>query len=176
MYKTFCYSDGSSFYNIWRYGLPESKLFIGLGNTSAWSNEASPPVPESSIYQQSNLFIYFPATRLYAAKQTASPSISSVSIKGKYFEYSEDLSLTNIKSNGYDLAYVECDVEHNLLTSSTFRSMGVYGLIDYNAGVVEGEASYTPGNLETYLKYLEYFPPINKTSGLTQTFRIVFKG
>lgn len=185
MHKTYTYPLEKVYRDLWELINPDNDLMLGLGGTTAWDIESTPPAANPTLIDVPQLFIYLPVTKRLGAKRTNKNNKTVVVghvdpgvmlSKGLQYEVTTVNSLQELRIRDLKQICLEIEVDHNLLPQTTFRTIGLYRFISYEEGVTAGGASYLPEEITGSLFYVENFRPVTVTNNVKQTFRIVVKG
>lgn len=170
------YPAEKTYTTIWNMLRPDNPLFLGLGKTSSWPSESSPPDVDLTATTQQELACYFPIHIRKTAKRVSSGTAGSISFGGQFFIISEADSLNDVRSAQASHLYIEAVVNHNLMPNNSFRSLGLYRFIKYLNEIAEDLDVYLPGDVDASLYFLQHIEPVVKTTNLEQTFKIIVKG
>jgi hypothetical protein len=168
----------SQFIRLHKFLQPTLPLLLGLGQTSPWSIEASPPNPDISAPTINELFIYFHIRIKKAAIPTTSISDDTFNNNGILYKLIDNPSINDIRSNLIKHIYLETTVNHTNLRVASFRSLGIYYLEKiYNE--VETQINYDdviePSEVEAVPIFYQNFLPVDVVEDLRQTFKLIIE-
>lgn len=173
MSNRFAYPAGKTYTTLWNMANLDNGLLLGLGKTSSWPSESSPPDVDPLASEQVELACYFPILTRKVAKRVSSGGIP---FGGQLFTLFDAESLNDIEAVQATHLYVEAVVDHNLMPNNSFRSLGLYRFIKYADDIEPTEPMFLPGDVDASIYFLEHIEPVVKTSNLLQTFKIIVKG
>lgn len=149
---------------------------LGLGKTTPWEIESAPPTVPPATIEVPELFAYIPVTKKQGAIKVDKAGPDTTIVDGQFYKLVDFTRLEDIRLNSVRNIYLEAELNHNLITVESFRSLGVHVEIEYAGGVSLGQPLYAWGELVGKLYYVENFRPIAKVDNLTQTFKLVING
>lgn len=121
-------------------------IYMAIGRTTAWSNEASPPAPSASATAVEEVVCYAPPAQITLVKPDAGGAIEHL---GTYYTAVSD---GNAYTEGAYLVYVKCEFPYTQAPLCTFRQVGLYlGLVKNQgagSGVLLPADVSSPGILE----------------------------
>lgn len=167
------YPAERTYTTLWDMVREDHGLLLGLGKTSSWPSETSPPDVDLTATSQQELACYFPIVTRKVAKRVGT---AGVSFGGQLFDVTEVTTLDGIRAAQATHLYIEAVVDHNLMPNNSFRSLGLYRFIEYGESIDPEALVFLPGDVSASLYFLQHLEPVVKTTNLVQTFKIIVKG
>lgn len=166
------YPAAKTYTTLWNMVNLDNALLLGLGKTSSWTIETSPPDVDLTATEQQELACYYPIAVRKVAKRVSS---GGVSFAGQLFNITKVETLDAIEAAQATHLYVEAVVDHNLMPNNSFRSLGLYRFVSHADSIDPAASIFLPADVDASLYFLQHIEPVVKTTNLVQTFKMIVR-